>query len=124
MMRYEILDSANNVINTIVADQQFVDAAYPGRWRAAAQSDAPPVTPALRHISVGAFYDRFGAAKYAILADSSAITQALIRDTSVRQYIDLDRADLPAALQMLIDAGHGIDAGAILSAPIMPGELP
>ncbi|WP_418646566.1 hypothetical protein ACNQFN_11560 [Thauera butanivorans] len=122
-MIYEIVDSDGNVINTIVADAAFVDARYPGRYRMIEQPAAEP-TPAPRHISVGAFYDRFGSAKYAILADSSPIVQALIKDTSVRQYIDLDRADLPDGLQMLVNAGHGIDVGAILSAPVQPGELP
>lgn len=77
-----------------------------------------------RHISVGAFFDRFGAAKYAILADQSPGVQALIKDASVRQYIDLDRGDLPAGLQMLVQAGHAIDTQAIVSAPVEPHELP
>lgn len=77
-----------------------------------------------RHISVGAFFDRFGAAKYAILADQSPGVQALIKDASVRQYIDLDRADLPAGLQMLVQAGHAIDTQVIVSAPVEPHERP
>ena len=32
-MRYEILDDNDNVINTIVAEQDFVDQNYPGKYR-------------------------------------------------------------------------------------------
>lgn len=81
-----------------------------------------PASP--RHISIGAFYDRFGAFKYAILADANPMVQALIKDTSVRQYIDLDRVDLLSGLQMLVTAGHAIDPEAILTAHIQPEELP
>lgn len=120
---YEILDSDGNVTNTIVADSAFVEARYPGRHRYVEPAVPAPAAEA-RHISVGAFYDRFGAAKYAVLADTNPMVQALIKDTAVRQYIDLDRVDLPAGLQMLVDAGHAIDPEAILTAPIQPEELP
>jgi len=36
-MRYEILDAEGGVTNTIIADRAFVDAAYPGRYRALAE---------------------------------------------------------------------------------------
>ncbi len=122
-MRYEILDNGL-VVNTIVASSEFMAAQYPeGNYREVDEPE-PVQTPELRHISVGAFYDRFGAAKYAILADTNPMVQALIKDVSVRQYIDLDRADLPVGLQMLVDAGHAIDVDAVLSAPIQPEERP
>ena len=87
---------------------------------------APGVEPVTskRHISVGAFYDRFGAAKYAILADTNPTVQALIKDTSVRSYIDLDRPDLLMGLQMLVSAGHAVDPAAILAADPGEGERP
>ena len=45
-------------------------------------------------------------------------------DSSVRKFIDLDNAQLPAGLDMLVDAGHAIDAQAIIDAAVQPGELP
>jgi hypothetical protein len=82
----------------------------------------PEPIPEPRHISVGAFYDRFGAAKYAILTDTNPMVQALIKDASVRQFIDLDRPDLSVGLSLIVDAGHEIDINAVLNAPIQPGE--
>ena len=89
-----------------------------------APPEAPTPTPALRHISVGAFFDRFGAQKYPILASHELMVQALIKDCTVRTFIDLDRADLPMGLQMLVQAGFAIDPEAVLTAPILDNERP
>jgi hypothetical protein len=82
---------------------------------------APPA-PITRFISVGAFFDRFGALKWAILADTNPGVQALIKDCTVRKYIDLDNPALPFGLDMLIAAGHAVDKVAILTAPIAASE--
>ncbi|WP_139225771.1 hypothetical protein [Paracidovorax konjaci] len=77
-----------------------------------------------RRISVGAFYDRFGAAKWAILADESPRVRAVVRDASVRAFIDLGNPELPAGLAILQDAGHDIDPVAIISQPVRAEEMP
>lgn len=81
----------------------------------------PVVTPP-KHISVGSFFDRFGALKYAILASADLGVKALITDCSVRRYIDLDNVQLPYGLDMLIAAGFAIDKVAILTAAISDSE--
>lgn len=86
--------------------------------------DPGPLPVAVRHISVGAFFDRFGAMKWAILRDPDDNCKAVVMDASVRKYIDLDNPDLPAGLAILQAAGHAIDPAAILDAPIQPSELP
>jgi len=85
-----------------------------------------PVVPApeVRRISVGAFFDRFGPAKWAILADATPVVAAVVRDASVRKYIDLDNPDLPAGIALLRQAGHDVDAEAIIAAAVQPGERP
>ena len=40
-MKYEILDESGNVVNTIVADLAFVEAAYPGQYREVVEPTAP-----------------------------------------------------------------------------------
>lgn len=77
-----------------------------------------------RRVSVGAFFDRFGPAKWGILADTSPSVQAVIKDASVREFIDLDNADLPAGLAIVQAAGHAIDPQAIIGAEIEPQERP
>jgi hypothetical protein len=86
---------------------------------------APVVpVPDVRRISVGAFFDRFGPAKWGILADATPAVAAVVRDASVRKYIDLDNPDLPAGIALLQQAGHDVDADAIIAAPVQPGEHP
>ena len=77
-----------------------------------------PVDPAVWRIYVGAFFDRFGEDKIAILSSENAIVQALIKDASVRQYIGLvERKDeltqMLGLLQTLV-SGISLDVTAIL----------
>ena len=81
--------------------------------------EVPPVIdPANWRIYVGAFFDRFGEDKIAILSSDNAIVQALIKDASVRQYIGLvERKDeltqMLGLLQTLVP-GVALDVTAIL----------
>lgn len=92
-------------------------------------SDGVGITPAVRdadwHIHVGPFYDRFGAYKLPILASADAIVQAIIRDTSVRKYIDLRgrRAELAGAIALLQSKGFAVNAEAILDVQPTPAEV-
>ena len=86
------------------------------------RQEDPPVEQ--RHISVGAFYDRFGEHKMEILASTNPVAQALIKDASVRRYIDLDRPDLRIGLELLVQVGFAIDPDAVVNAPVAPHELP
>ncbi len=85
-----------------------------------------PVAPApeVRRISVGAFFDRFGPAKWGILADATPAVAAVVKDASVRRYIDLHSPDLPAGIALLKQAGHDVDAEAIISGPVQESERP
>lgn len=86
--------------------------------------DNAPVVPQTRHISVGAFFDRFGSAKWGILADTTPTVAAVVKDASVRRYIDLDNPDLPAGIALIQQAGHDIDPAAIINAPVQDSERP
>jgi hypothetical protein len=122
-MKYEILDGTE-VVNTIVADEAFMLAAYPeGNYRLVNEPETPaPAEP--RHITVGAFFDRFGSEKYAILSSDDALVKAMVTDASVRKFIDLDRPDLLTGLQMVQAKGFNIDPQAIVSAEVQPHERP
>lgn len=122
-MIYEILDG-ETVINTIVADAEFMQANFPnGNYREVPETETPaPAEP--RHIAVGSFFDRFGAEKYNILASTDPVVQALVKDISVRKFIDLDRPDLLQGLQLVQSRDFAIDPQAIVSAPVQPSEKP
>lgn len=67
-------------------------------------------------IDVGAFFDRFGDEKLAILSSGDLQVQAVIKDASVRKFIDLHgrRSDLEMALNLLVAKGFSINPEAIL----------
>ena len=85
---------------------------------------AAPIPVGPRRMAVGSFFDRFGAAKWAILGDAAPLVSALVRDCMARRFIDLDRPDLPTALDLLKQAGHDVDAAQILAGPVQPEEAP
>ena len=121
---YNLLDADGAIENTVVADDAFVTEHHAGRFELLGPAPDDPVETLPRHVAVGSFFDRFGPAKWAILADPSPAVQALVKDCSVRSFIDLDRADLPAALALLVQAGHAVDVEKILSALVQAGERP
>jgi len=85
-------------------------------------SEEPTAITSNRFISVGSFYDRFGPLKWQILSDQSPIVQALIKDASVRRYIDLNSPDLLAALNLVRNAGYNIDLDKFINSPILESE--
>jgi len=132
-MEYSIVEN-NVVTNIVVADAPLgenwhegnhgIDSTYDpvsGTFTPPTQPELPAPTPP-KHITVGRFFDRFQSQKYPILASSNPMVQALIKDCSVRSYIDLDDPQLPYGLQMLVDAGFPVDVQAILTTPLTETE--
>lgn len=126
-MRYHIKNDSGEIVNTIVADEAFVEAAYPGRWELVPEvPQAAPVDPAAWLINAGPFFDRFGAAKLAVLAHTDPLVQALVKDLQVRVWIDLQRPDVAQGIDLLISKSvPGVSAAlktAILTTPVAPDE--
>lgn len=122
-MIYEILDG-DTVINTIVADEAFMLANYPaGNYREVVQPE-PPEPPAPEwewYIDIGPFYDRFGAAKMAVLTSPDAGLKAILADLNIRKWVDLKRADVAQALAYVGSAVPAVTPalqGAILNTPV------
>lgn len=73
-------------------------------------------------IDIGTFFDRFGVAKYTILASPDLLVQAIVKDVQTRRWVDLKRADVAQAIDILISKNlAGVDAtlkAAILNTPV------
>ena len=61
-------------------------------------SPAPVIPQYLWYIDIGPFFDRFGAAKMAVLTSSDVGVQAIIKDTQVRKWLDLKLPEIASAL--------------------------
>lgn len=84
-----------------------------------------PVDPAEWLIDIGSFLDRFGAAKIAVLTSADAGVKAIIADTQVRKWIDLQRADVAQSVAYIGTVVAAVTPAlqtAILTTPVSPEE--
>lgn len=85
----------------------------------------PPIVvdPCEWLIDIGPFFDRFGAAKLAVLTSADATVKAILQDIQVRKWIDLKRADVASSLAYVGTKVPAVDAAmqaAILNTPVDP----
>ena len=99
----EILNDDNEVINTIAASEEYAEATYPGRWRVVETPEPPaPAAPVWEwYIDIGPFFDRFGAAKMAVLTSADVGVQAILKDTQVRKWLDLNLPEIEQSVQYI-----------------------
>lgn len=70
-------------------------------------------------IDIGPFFDRFGAVKMAVLTSTNATVMGLVKDVQTRKWVDLKRADVAQAIDLIISTPiAGIDKSAILNTPV------
>ena len=120
-MKYEILDASGKVVNTILADDAFCEAAYPGLWRrieSETQVDVSSDEQQTRHT-------RLSRREFIIRVGSAYTTIMRLKDTNdslgpdeknyelsrlfdlwdVSEYIDLADPDLIAAFSFFVESG-------------------
>ena len=124
--RIEILENGV-VVGTIIADEEAAEQLYPGAWRLAEVQDVEPapVNPTEWLIDIGPFFDRFGPAKMAVLTSTDAGVKAILADTQVRKWIDLQRPDVAqsvAYIGTVVSAVTPALQTAILTTPVTPEE--
>ena len=114
-----------------VADDQFIERNLNSPdWQAFLQWQAeggvlaqyvPPEDPWAWCIDIGPFFDRFGAAKMAVLASTNNVVKAILTDVSIRKWIDLRNPGVAQGIDTLIALGIPITAEmrtAILNTPV------
>jgi hypothetical protein len=84
----------------------------------------PDPDPATWLIDIGPFFDRFGVKKLPILMSEDLTVKAIVQDVQVRKWVDLQRADVAQAMDILITKSL-IDANdkvSILTTPVQDHE--
>jgi hypothetical protein len=123
---YQILNDVGEVINRIVADEAFVEAAYPGRYRLEGP-ESLIVDPAI--ITKIAMITRFLDAEYTGIL-SAAKTDVEVQGWLDRFYaagaIDLGDTRTIDGINMMVSKGLLVPARAteILTAPVRQDEKP
>ena len=118
-MKYQI----NSTGNIIIADKTFMDANHQGDYTSL--PDDAPADQTAWFIDVGPFYDRFGAAKMAVLTSTDAGVKAIMADVQIRKWIDLQRADVASSLAYIgsvVAALTPAIQAAILTTPVTAEE--
>ena len=120
-MKYKITSTQQ----VIIADQAFMDAHHAGNYKLLADDVASTVDPCQWLIDIGQFFDRFGAAKMAVLTSTDSGVKAILQDIQVRKWIDLQRADVISSLAYVgsvVPSVTGPLQTAILTTPVTAAE--
>jgi hypothetical protein len=126
-MIYEILDDAGNVVNTIVADESFVEANYPGHYRLVGPDPAPPPLPNI--VTKIAMITRFTDPEFVGIlsaAKTDVEVEGWYARFSAANTINLDDQRTQAGIAMLVGKNllTQARATAILTDPVQPDERP
>lgn len=100
-MRVKVFtDTSKTVVEGIyIADADYANEHYAGRWEEDVVTEPPTEAPPWEwFIDHGPFYDRFGAAKTAVLTSSDVGVRAILEDVKIRKWIDLKRVDVAQSL--------------------------
>lgn len=119
-MEYKIISTGQ----VIIANQTFMDEHYPNDYMLIGPVPAPP-DPYEWLIDVGPFYDRFGPAKMAVLTSTDVGVQAIVKDVSIRAWIDLKRDDVAQSLAYIgtkVPAVTSALQTSIITNPVQPTE--
>lgn len=126
-MIYNILDDNNNVVNTIIADEAFVEANYPRHYVLVGPEPAPPSLPNI--ITKVAMITRFTDQEFVGVL-SAAKTDVEVEGWYVRfsaaNTINLDDSRTVSGINMLVAKNLLTQARAIaiLTDPVQPDERP
>lgn len=126
-MIYEILNDAGEVINTIIASQEFVDAEYPGHYRLVGPEPAPPPPPPI--ITKLAFRYRMTDQEYVGIltaAKTDVEVAAWVETFNMVSQINLDDPRTKSGLDMMVSKGLLTEQREteILTAPVREDERP
>lgn len=126
-MIYSILDNNGNVINTILASEDFVAANYPGHYALVGPEPIPPEPPPIitKTSMLARFTDQEFAGILAAAKNDVEVEGWKYRFDSASE-IDLSSDRVKAGFALLVSKSllTQARADAILADPVQPGERP
>lgn len=106
--RYRMTDAGGGLVESIYSD------------------DVAEETDLSAHIDIDAFFDRFGAVRWALLGSSDSEVRAFIEDVKGRPFVILTRPDVSMGMDQLIAKGlPGVDIALkenVLRTPVAHSE--
>jgi hypothetical protein len=127
-MMYKILDEAGEIVNTIIADEAFVEANYPGKHVLIGLEPQPVISldPVITKV---AFRFRLTDAEYTSIleaADTDYAVKAWVETFNMVSQVNLSDERTVAGLNVLVSKGLLTQERAteILSTTVLEGERP
>lgn len=125
-MIYEILNDSGEVINTIIAEQSFVEQYYPGHYRLVGPEPVPYVEPIITKL---AFRYRLTDAEYVGIltaAKTDVEVAAWVETFNMVSQINLDDPRTASGLNMMVSKNLLTEERKtqILTAPVQDSERP
>lgn len=125
-MIYEILNG-KTVINTIVADAEFMTENYPNGNFREIEIDLESVDAPVYewYIDVGSFIDRFGDAKMSVLLSDDVGVKTLLADINARKWVDLKNTSTIQIISYITTKVPQVTeelSEFILNTPVSPSE--
>ncbi len=125
-MIYEILDDDGNVINTVIADAEFMELNYAGHYRLVGPVPMPPLPNIITKL---AMIDRFTEAEYEgvlTAAKTDVQVQGWLDRFNVSNQINLDDSRTINGINLLVSKNLLTQerGNEILTAPVQPNERP
>jgi len=126
-MIYEILNDAGEVINTILADEEFVEKNYPSHYRLVGPEPASPSPPPI--ITKLAFRYRLTNAEYVGIltaAKTDVEVMAWVETFNMVSQVNLDDPRTASGLDMMVSKNLLTEErkAEILTAPVQDSERP
>jgi hypothetical protein len=126
-MVYQILNDAGEVINTILAEEWFVEKYYPGHYRLVGPEPAPPPPPPI--ITKLAFRYRLTDAEYVGIltaAKTDVEVAAWVETFNMVTQVNLDDPRTASGLEMMVTKSLLTEERKteILTAPVQDSERP
>lgn len=126
-MIYEIFNDNGEVINTIIADETFVEKNYPGHYRLVGPEPAPPSPPPI--ITKLAFRYRLTDAEYVGIltaAKTDVEVAAWVETFNMVSQVNLEDSRTASGLDMMVSKNLLTEERKteILTAPVQDSERP
>ena len=101
MSIYRIFNDQGVEINTIIADEAFVEENYPGKYEYVGEIPVKP-KPWDSLIGIDAFMDRFGAAKAPVMNSTNTEVKSIIDGLMSKSWVNLSLSSLESSIDTIM----------------------
>lgn len=104
-MRYEIINDNNDIINTILADPDFVESAYPGKYRLVEESTSDPKKTVFSKLEFQLLFTFDELVAIELAAETDPGVRVLQKQQQVADVTDINHESTQLGIMYLVSKG-------------------